>query len=223
MSNFSEEELFSIKLFSVLTDKQQELLWDNCRVSRRQKNEFLFSENPSPGSVYFVVDGLVIQGVFCGKRNVVTGVIGPGQFCHIGCISDTVLKTNFAVVRSLEAQIVSFPKKTLQKLIADNHEFALKINVHVSDYMEQLENFLVMASMLTRDRIVEMLKLLAINFGQYIGDEIILRGEFSHVFLAELCNTARQSVTQTMNQLKDENKILYTRRQILIRNLKELR
>ncbi|MBL4704356.1 MAG: Crp/Fnr family transcriptional regulator [Flavobacteriales bacterium] len=221
-NNTSEEELFGFSLFNVLSDTERKELWKSCRCTDRMKGDFLFSENPNPDFIYFVIDGMVLQGCSLNSKNMINGIVGAGQICYVGSIAGNSSKSSFAVVRSSKARVVSIPKSLMMSFTRVNVRFQEKIMDQAFDYIKQLEHFLMIASLPSRNRVVEILKLLALNHGRYASGEVVLKGKFSHVFLAEVGNTARQSVTQVMNQLKEEDQICYDRNEILIRNLETL-
>jgi CRP/FNR family transcriptional regulator len=68
-------------------------------------------------------------------------------------------------------------------------------------------------------RIKETLLNLAQKAGQKFGDETLLKIWLSHEDLAKLADTSRQTVTAVMNELKNKNKITYSRDRILFRSL----
>lgn len=68
-------------------------------------------------------------------------------------------------------------------------------------------------------RIRETLLHLALKAGQKFGDETLLKIWLSHEDIAKLADTSRQTVTAVMNELKNKNKIAYSRDRILFRSL----
>lgn len=68
-------------------------------------------------------------------------------------------------------------------------------------------------------RIKEALLNLAHKAGQKFGDETLLKIWLTHDDIAKLADTSRQTVTSVMNELKNKNKIIYSRDRIQFRSL----
>ena len=73
-----------------------------------------------------------------------------------------------------------------------------------------------------RTRIIEFLKELAQEKGTKVGFETMIRNHYTHKDIASLTATSRQTVTTTLNDLKEKNLINFDRRQILIRDIDQL-
>ena len=74
-----------------------------------------------------------------------------------------------------------------------------------------------------RTRIVEFLKDAAEWKGKKVGFETLIQTNLTHKDIASLTGTSRQTVTTILNQLKEKNLINFNRKQILIRDLENLR
>ena len=74
----------------------------------------------------------------------------------------------------------------------------------------------------SRTRIVEFLHSLGKEQGQRVGYETLVRNFFTHQEIADLTGTSRQTVTTTLNELRNQNIITFNRRRLLIRDLSDL-
>lgn len=70
-----------------------------------------------------------------------------------------------------------------------------------------------------QDRIKQTLKDLGVRLGKKFGNETLLKISLTHEDLAILADTSRQTVTTVLSELKNQNKINYSRGRILFRNL----
>ena len=66
--------------------------------------------------------------------------------------------------------------------------------------------------------IIDYLENLAIKIGVRVGFEILIPIVTTHQDIADLLGVSRQTVTTTLNTLKKENSIYYSRSRIIIRN-----
>ena len=73
-----------------------------------------------------------------------------------------------------------------------------------------------------RTRIVDFLRETALEKGQKVGFEMMIKNHLTHKDIASLTGTSRQTVTTVMNDLRDQNLINFDRRRILIRDMEKL-
>jgi CRP-like cAMP-binding protein len=71
----------------------------------------------------------------------------------------------------------------------------------------------------SRTRIIDFLREMAEENGKKVGFETLIKNNFTHKDIASLTGTSRQTVTTTLNSLKDQNIINFDRRRILIRDM----
>jgi CRP-like cAMP-binding protein len=74
-----------------------------------------------------------------------------------------------------------------------------------------------------RTRIIDLIIQMAEKRGTKIGDEILLKHDLTHQDIANLTATSRQTVTVTLNELKDQDLIYMERKKILIRDIAKLK
>ncbi len=73
-----------------------------------------------------------------------------------------------------------------------------------------------------RTRIIEFLRDTAMEKGQKVGFETMIKSHLTHKDIASLTGTSRQTVTTVMNELREKNLINFDRRRILIRDMEKL-
>ena len=73
-----------------------------------------------------------------------------------------------------------------------------------------------------RTRIIDFLRDTALEKGQKVGFEMMIKNHFTHKDIASLTGTSRQTVTTVMNELREKNLINFDRRRILIRDMEKL-
>ena len=105
----------------------------------------------------------------------------------------------------------------------DNQELSFKILRIVGWRLRKMERKI--ESLVFKDartRIVEFLKDTAIERGQKVGFEMMIKNHLTHKDIASLTGTSRQTDTTVMNELREKNLINFDRRRILIRDLEKL-
>ena len=74
-----------------------------------------------------------------------------------------------------------------------------------------------------RTRIIDLIVQMAEKHGSKVGDEVLLVHDLTHQDIANLTATSRQTVTVTLNDLRDKNLIYMERKKILIRDIEKLK
>jgi CRP-like cAMP-binding protein len=74
-----------------------------------------------------------------------------------------------------------------------------------------------------KSRIVDFIKRIADERGVPVGKETLIKTSLTHQDIAKLTATSRQTVTTTLNELKENNLIYFDRRRILIRDMAALK
>ena len=74
-----------------------------------------------------------------------------------------------------------------------------------------------------KSRIVDFIKRIADERGVPVGKETLIKTSLTHQDIAKLTATSRQTVTTTLNELKENNLIYFDRRRILIRDMVALK
>lgn len=116
------------------------------------------------------------------------------------------------------------PKEIFIKALESNHSLAMillrKVTAMFDDYVTKVDNLQFSN---THNRLVSMLIYFAEGFSEKEGDNIILNIPLTHQDLANLCNTARETISRELEILKGKN-ILHTENHVIIINdLEKLR
>jgi len=221
--NISTKELLLFNLFRSISETDLVMLINQSKIVWLVKEEFIDSPELMQNNMYFLLDGVAVQGFYSNHKFTTTGIFRTGEFCGIAGLFVEQLKSNIIISKSNSVKVLQIPKSVLVNLIKSNTNFQQIINDRVLVYVEHIEHLMLIVSLSARKSVIELLKFLAINFGRYSQDKIIIRGKFTHTLMAELSNSSRQSVTQVMNLLRKEGHILYDRGKIIINDFDRIR
>jgi CRP-like cAMP-binding protein len=134
------------------------------------------------------------------------------------------LKTkDFAQALDNDTRICAMSIDDLKHLMKDNQELSFKILKIVGLRIRKMERKL--ESLVFKDarsRIIDFLRDTALEKGQKVGFEIMIKNHLTHKDIASLTGTSRQTVTTVMNDLREKNLINFDRRRILIRDVDKL-
>jgi CRP/FNR family transcriptional regulator, cyclic AMP receptor protein len=90
----------------------------------------------------------------------------------------------------------------------------------VQEMESRLQSLMFMDS---RSRIIEFIVKSVEKNGQRVGYEWLIRGFSTHMEVASITATSRQTVTMIMNELRNENIIHFDRKRLLVRDLDKLK
>lgn len=189
-----------------------------------KKNEYVYFPNEHSTTIYLIASGRVKIGAYTSEGNeIIKNILGEGDiFGELGLTGEEK-RSDFAQVLDNSTAICQMSIDHLQTLMKDNKPLNLKIYKLIGLRFKKLERRI--ESMVFKDartRIVEFLKELAEEKGSKVGYETMIRNHYTHKDIASLTATSRQTVTTTLNELKEKNLINFNRRQILIRDMDQL-
>jgi len=147
----------------------------------------------------------------------------PGkEITHLNVLISGVVKTGVYDNEGKEViQSIVYPENLFGELALTSAN--LKYIELISDRLARAEKRLQsMVFQNARGRIVDFIKDLAETTGKQIGYETLVHNYLTHMEIANLTATSRQTVTTVLNDLRAKNQIYFDRRRILIRDLATL-
>ncbi|MEJ7644797.1 MAG: Crp/Fnr family transcriptional regulator [Chryseolinea sp.] len=181
-----------------------------------------------PGAVsthiYLIVEGRVKIGHYGDtKDEIISAILTKGEiFGELGLAGENV-RRDF-VIPVVNTTICIITLDNLKKLMYENKELSFKILKLIGLRLMKLERKLeLLVFKDARTRVVEFLKDAAEWKGRKAGYETVIHTNLTHKDISLLTGTSRQTVTTILNELRDQNAIAFNRRNILIRDLPNLK
>jgi len=188
------------------------------------KEEFVYlSEEPSK-HVYLVVDGRIKIGSYShqGKENI-KAILQKGEvFGELAIVGEENRK-EFAQAMD-NVTICPLTIKDMDGLMKRNKDLSFKITKLIGLKLRRAERRI--ESLVFKDastRIIEFLIDSAEERGQKVGLETLVKDFLTHQDISNLTATSRQTVTTTLNQLREANLINFDRKRLLIRDIDKLK
>jgi CRP/FNR family cyclic AMP-dependent transcriptional regulator len=197
-----------------------DLLEHKNRLSVRvlKKNTiFRFSEMQNK-YIYFLKEGFMKIGVVNGEdREVIKYLLKPGDlFGEIALLDEFENPGDYAV--ALEDAIVHFVEVEKMKDLMNIHpDLHREVNKQIAKRVKKAENRLL--SMMFNNanaRVFNFIYEFAREFGQAIEQGYEVRNFLIHDDIANLTATSRQTVSSTLNELRNKKLIEYNSRTIRI-------
>ncbi len=214
------------QIFSQITDdKYQELcVWVGFK--KAIKNEAIFFSHDTTKRLYFLKKGMLkIINLDAEGNEVTKDIIQKGDiFGEISLAGTSESnESEYAKVMSDEAVMCTFTQDNFEKVLAKYPTISLKFTKKVGDKLKTLENrYNDLIFKDVRTRVIHFLKKFVKDNGESAQGIFSARNYLTHQDIAHLTGSTRQTVTSILNQLKKENKLVYSRHEIVIPNMDDL-
>ena len=208
-----------VQLFNVMCPHKTGDFMGEGHFKEYKKGETIyFTDDPST-TLYLVASGKVrILNYSEAGDEVVKAILGRGEmFGELALLGE---EKRSEIAEAMDDNTMVCPVKIDQvhDLMKDNKEFSFKIYKWIGFRMRKMErriDNLVFKDV--RSRLMDFIKELALEKGEKVGNTIEMEHFFTHKNIANLIGTSRQTVTTTLNELRDEGLIDFNRRKIVIK------
>ncbi|MCP4457401.1 MAG: Crp/Fnr family transcriptional regulator [Cytophagales bacterium] len=211
-------------LFDILCPRKTPLLKDKHVPSGYKKDDFIYFPDEASKQIYMISNGRVKIGTYTDeKKEIVKAILTKGEIFGELALAGEMTRTDFAQAMDNDTRICFMTIENLQDLMKGNQELSFKILRIIGWRLRKMESkieSLVFKDALTR--IVDFLRETALEKGQKVGFEMMIKNHLTHKDIASLTGTSRQIVTTVMNELREQNLINFDRRRILIRDMEKL-
>ena len=211
-------------LFEVLCHKKTPYMEERHVPGVYKKDDFIYFKDQSSENIYMVSNGRVKIGTYNPDgKEIVNAILTRGEIFGELALAGEDKRQDFAKAMDKDTRVCSMTIEDLQNLMVDNKEINLKILKIVGFRLRKMERKI--ESLVFKDartRIVDFLKEMAMEKGQKVGFETMIKSHLTHKDIASLTGTSRQTVTTVMNELREKNLINFDRRRILIRDVEKL-
>lgn len=211
-------------LFDILCPRKGPQMEDKHTPSVYQKDDFIYFPQDDSNWIYMISNGRVKIGTYTDdKKEIVKAILTKGEIFGELALAGEEFRKDFAQAMDNDTRICRMSIENLKELMKDDQELAFKILRIVGWRLRKMERKI--ESLVFKDartRIVEFLHDMAVEKGQKVGFELMIKNHLTHKDIASLTGTSRQTVTTVMNELRDQNLINFDRRRILIRDIEKL-
>lgn len=215
----------NIDLYKIFCPHKQKDTLTQHEFNAYKKDDFIyFSEEPS-NHVFLVAQGRVKIGSYSDDgKEIIKAILQPGEIFGEMALYGEEKRRDFAQAMDKEVSICPLTLDDMEELMRRNQELSIKLRKLVGFRLQKVERRL--ESLVFKDartRIVEFLRDLAVERGQKVGYETLVKNFLTHQDIASLTATSRQTVTTVLNELREANMINFDRKRLLIRDLEKLK
>jgi len=215
--------LQNINFFKDIDAKTLEKIKQKTTLKSFKKNSFIYFQDEKSANIFFVKNGRVKIGTYSADgREVIKTILENGEvFGEQFLLNDTTME-NYAQAMEPTCLLV-IDRSEFQKIMEHNNFIALRMAKVFGERLQKLEKkFEALIFKDARSRIVDFIREMADENGKAVGYETLIMHSLTHLDIAHITATSRQTVTTVLNGLREDNQIYFDRKRILIRDLASL-
>ena len=216
--------LENFNLFKTLSALEKITMSTKVKHNKVKKNEYIyFPEDPS-SSIFFLKRGRVKIGSYSDNgKEIIKAILNPGEvFGELSLVGEDK-RNDFAISLDNNLVVCSLGMDEMERMIEKNPLIGLKITKLIGFRLQKIERRL--ESLVFKDartRIIDFIVDIGNEQGSAVGKEILVKHNLTHMDIANLTATSRQTVTTVLNELKEQNLIHLERNRFLIRDIANL-
>ena len=217
--------LENFNLFKTLSAFELVNMSTKVKHNKVKKDEYIyFPEDPS-SSIFFLKKGRVKIGSYSDSgKEIIKAILNPGEIFGELSLVGQEKRNDFAIALDKDIIVCSLGISDMEKMIEANPLIGIKVTKLIGFRLQKIERrFESLVFKDARTRIGDFIIDLGKDIGKEIGKEILVKHNLTHMDMANLTATSRQTVTTVLNELKDQNLIHLERNQFLIRDIDNLK
>ena len=215
--------LKNCRLFEHIPAPEIQYLESASRLRNVKRGEAIYLPADPADSVLLLVNGRVkiCQITAEGKQSILS-FIEPGElFGELAILGNEQRGECAEAVAT--SQLVVIPKQELISLMLNKPEVSAGISRIIGQRRQRIErrlrNLLFQSN---RKRLIHLLLELVERYGQTVPEGVRINIKLTHLEMANVIGSTRETVTVVLGQLQEEDLILIERRQITILALEKL-
>ncbi len=209
-----------VNLFKVLCPHKFKSYKKEHDFDAYKKKDYIYFTEDSANKVYLIEKGKVKIGYYTEKgEEVVKSILSRGELFGEKAILGESKRDEFAQSIENETSICQIGVQTMHDLMRDNQTFSFKVYKFIGLRFKKLERRLQLLLFKdTKTRLIEFLDELCIEYGydcKKTGDHVI-KHPYTQKDIASLIGTSRPTLNILLNELRQENYLNFSRKEIRI-------
>lgn len=193
--------LRQINLFNGLSEEQLQTIKKKMHEKRYSNKNLIYTPHTEDDSIYLLKEGEITIYYSHNGRKLILDVLRPGSlFGNLNFNKST--NTHFAEV-TRDAFVCIFSKKMFAQIFADHPELVFKFFEYIAQRMGEYEEKLRGVILDSKEKILNQLQILQQQNKRFFGLVVSSGISISHEKLAEHAGVSRETVTRTLQELKE--------------------
>jgi CRP/FNR family transcriptional regulator, cyclic AMP receptor protein len=219
--------LKNINVFEGMSDEEMSRIDAMARMSSVRPNQPIAFPDEIMRNIYVLKSGHVkISRIDSDGHELILEVVGPGEmFGELALLGDQEGSGASDMIQALDDVLIcAFRRDMFEQMMRDNPDLTIRITKRIGLRLRKFEQRVTgLVFRDVRQRVLSFLLEYAEKFGKIRSGVVTIPMHLSHQEIAMLTGSARQTVTSTLNALRNEGLIDFSRSGIVIRNLDSLK
>ncbi len=175
--------------------------------------------------IYIILSGRVRIGRHLDTGEEVTkAILSEGEVFGELALAGEDIRRDFAESMDNDTALCQIHMDEVMNLMHTEADMSMRIIKWMGLRLVRLERKIELLTFRdARTRVVEFLKDAAAYKGKPIGTETLIKTRLTHSDIAKLTGTSRQTVSEVLNKLREENQIYFERGKILVRDATQIK
>ncbi len=217
--------LVNFSLLECLSGSEWQVIEHASQPMSYEAGEYLYHCGERAHEVFFLTTGCVkISNGLREHRELTRQLVFPlAMFGEQALFDQQAERSDTALVSHGTVHCIVVQASALRQIMRQNFNLTSRLLQMAQRRMQAAESrFEAMMAKDARTRIVDFIRDTALQNGRKMGFETLVNHSLTQQDIACLTGTSRQTVTLVLNELKSANKIHFSRKTILIRDLAQL-
>ncbi|RBN49593.1 Crp/Fnr family transcriptional regulator [Flavobacterium psychrolimnae] len=212
------------KLFRTLSFGQIRQLCIITGFKKAKKGEIIYFSSSDLPRIFLLKKGNIkIVAVDEDGNETIKDIIQKGDLFGELTLEADSQSNEYAKVLSNDVAICSFLMSDFEDLLLRNPSLALSYTKFVGLKMKRIKNsYSNLISKDAKTRLFQFLKDWAEKEGKKIEDKVVIENYLTQNDIAQIICTSRQTATQLLNEMETNGTIIYSRKEIIIRDISKL-
>jgi len=212
------------KLFRALSFSQIKQLCIITGFKKAKKGEILYFSSSDVPRIFLLKRGNIkIVSVDEDGNETIKDIIQKGDLFGELTLENDRNSNEYAKALTDEVSICSFLMSDFEDLLLHNPSLALSYTKFVGLKMKRIKNnYSNLISKDAKTRLHQFLKDWAESEGKQVGHQVTIENYLTQNDMAQIICTSRQTATQLLNEMEEQNLISYSRKEIIIGDITKL-
>lgn len=197
--------LKQINLFKDLSEEELINMKSKMQERRYANKKLIYTPHTEEDSIYLLKEGEITIYYSHNGRKLILDVLKPGSL--FGNLNFSEEKNTHFAEASRDAFVCIFSKKVFAQIFSDHPELVFKLFQYITERMGEYETKLRGVIFGSKEKIMNQLIVLQKQNKRFLGIFFSSGVNISHEKLAEHAGMSRETVTRTLQELKEEGRI----------------
>lgn len=213
--------LGQLPVFDRLCSVEAAAVMPHVTVQTHARNCYVYQAGDPTDRVYLLLKGIIKTGILLpDNKEVVRNLIKAGDFFGFGGVLEQKTHPEFAKSLNADIQVLSMATTEFLSIMSRSTAFAQGVIQMVGQALVRSESRLEMLlASDVRTRIAYFLKENAQIDSNQEGIETLLRYGLTQQDIAHIIGATRQTVALVLNELRKENRIDFSRKKFVLKNV----